>query len=101
MSDIKAPETQEDRWRGVQADMKEMFEEANSFGVWFYCYSQQLWFSPDELAAHQRVGSFRWGSGSFKLRDPTSRLAELQSNVEKAQLDLEKFVARMRAIHEN
>ncbi len=101
MNEIKAPETQEDRWRGVQPGMQEMFEEADAHGVWFHCVYQNLWFSPDELAAHQRAGSMRWGIANFKLRDPMFRLEQLQNEVLAAQRLLEKFVARMRAANEN
>ena len=93
-NEIKAPETLS-RWDGVQPDMVEMFEEADAHGVWFQYLDRELWFSPHELAAHQRAGSMRGGKALFRLRDPLCRLKELQNNVARAQLDLKEFVARM------
>ncbi|MFB3133792.1 MAG: hypothetical protein ACE10K_14840 [Rhodothermales bacterium] len=100
MKEIEAPETR-NRWEGVQPEMVEMFEEADAHSVWFHAVYQNIWFTPDELAAHQRAGTFRWGIANFKLRDPRSRLEQLQNEVLAAQRLLEKFVARMRATHEN
>lgn len=58
--------------------LEPLFREAREKGLWFYSAYQALWFAPDELAAKQQAGLFRWGTQNWELRNPMERIDELR-----------------------
>ena len=82
----------EDEKSRTLADLKPMFDEARSSGKWFWCNYQDLWFSPDQLAAAQASGRFIWGSVNWKLRDPAERIEEAKKRRDAAQADVDRVI---------
>lgn len=72
-----------------------LFERARQEALWFWCHYQDLWFSPDELAAHHRDGRFCWSAVNWKLRNPQEHLASLKGRVIAAQQAVETFEKRL------
>lgn len=64
-----------------------LIEEARRQKKWLWCAYQDLWFSPDDLAAENAAGRFRWGVVNWKLRDPRERLAEARGRTDRAQAE--------------
>jgi hypothetical protein len=54
----------------VLAQLKPLFEEADSKGLWFRCTYQNMEFSPDELRAKHKNGELLWGAANWRLFDP-------------------------------
>ncbi len=79
-----------DSWK---QDLADLIVRARREGKWLWCHYQNLWFSPDQLAAENAKGSFVWGVCNWELRDPIERLREAESNVTRAETE----VARVRA----
>lgn len=76
-----------------------LIEQARRERKWLFCSYQELWFSPDELAAQNRAGSFRWGPVNWQLRDPAERLTELAAQIGSAVAAYERFAGRVQARH--
>ncbi len=81
----------------VIESLKPMFEEAKARNLWFYTSYQQIWFSPDELAAENKRGKFMWGAVNWELRDPIDGLKALDKKIAEAQAERDRFAARLRA----
>lgn len=64
--------------QAILAGLKPLFERARKEGLWFWCSYQGLWFTPDELEAEHRRGSFIWGAVNWSLRDPKELVAEAE-----------------------
>lgn len=72
--------------------MRPLFERARREGLWFYTNYQDMWFTPDELAARHANRQLRWGPVNWQLRDPRALTAEL----ERAVVDATAALARHR-----
>lgn len=81
--------------REVAESLKPLFEKARREGLWFYCSYQGLWFSPDELAAAQAEGRFRWGAVNWTLRDPREYLEALESSLRDAEAAVKNVKVRI------
>lgn len=77
----------------ILSEMKPLFEEARREGKWFWCRYQDLWFSPDQLAAEHANGRFIWGAVNWQLRDPIERQQEAQKRASKAQEEVDRILA--------
>lgn len=73
--------------------MKPLFEQARAEGKWFWTRYQDIWFSPDQLAAEHAKGSFRWGPVNWKLRDPQERVNEAKARADAAQAEYNRIAA--------
>ena len=82
----------------VMESLKPMFKEAKAKKLWFYTNYQQIWFSPDELAAENKRGKFMWGAVNWELRDPIDGLKDLDGKIAAAQDERDRFAARLRAV---
>lgn len=82
----------EDEKAAILADLKPLFDEARASGKWFWCNYQDLWFSPDQLAAAQASGRFLWGAVNWKLRDPTERIEEAKRRRDVAQAEVDRVI---------
>lgn len=79
----------------ILAGLKPLFERARKEGLWFWCAYQDLWFSPDELEAEHRRGSFIWGATNWRLR-PTSELVDqVRREVDAATKHLAEVLRRV------
>jgi hypothetical protein len=74
-----------------------MFARARAERLWFTTPHQNLWFSPDELAAEQAAGRFRWGPRAWSLENPAVFTRTLELRVEDAQRELERWKERLAA----
>lgn len=81
----------------ILAGLRPLFEKARREGLWFYCNYQGLWFTPDELAAEQRRGSFIWGAVNWQLRDPKEKLEHEQRVAKAAAEQAERTRVRIEA----
>jgi hypothetical protein len=79
----------------ILAGLRPMFEKARREGLWFYCNYQGLWFSPDELEAEQKRGSFVWGAVNWQLRDPMVQIDEQERAVAGALAQLQVLRQRL------
>jgi hypothetical protein len=86
-----------DEAQAVKASMAPLFREAREKKLWFYTSYQQIWFSPDELAALNAEGRLLWGAANWRLRDPVEELATLDRKIADAQAERDRFAARIRA----
>jgi len=68
----------------ILAGLQPLFEEARREGKWFWCAYQDLWFTPDDLAAEHAKGSFIWGAANWRLRDPREKLAQEEAEAKAA-----------------
>ena len=75
--------------------LEPLFKEARENGLWFYCASQGIWISPDELEAHQANGTFVWGENNWRLLHPKDHLEYLRKKVEMAIGEVSIFEKRM------
>ncbi len=82
--------------RNVLQDLAPLFQKAKAESLWFCCRYQQLWFSPEELAAKQAEGKFLWGPVHWELRSPSEHLRKLRSKAVKAEEKYLKFRGRVR-----
>jgi len=64
-------ETQKDE---TLKTLEPLFKEAREKNLLFYCYYQNLWFTPDELQKENEKGKFIWGSINWELKTPTDKL---------------------------
>lgn len=71
--------------------LDELIEQARKEKKWLWCPYQDLWFSPDQLAAENAAGRFRWGPVNWKLRDQAERLAEANDAVKRANADRDRI----------
>tara|TARA_Y100000310_G_scaffold83131_1_gene79812 strand:+ start:4012 stop:4296 length:285 start_codon:yes stop_codon:yes gene_type:complete len=78
----------------IRQSLDPLFRQARAEGLWFFCSYQQLWFSPDELAAEHENGKFLWGPVNWHLRDPAEREQQLRGAVERAGNELYRFRER-------
>lgn len=76
-------------------ELKPMFEEARSKGLWFYSYYQSMWFSPDELEAHHKQNRFIWGKKNWKLRDPSELVETYRQTVVRCINEYRNIKARV------
>ena len=83
--------------RQVAEMLKPMFRRARAEKLWFFTGYQQMWFSPDELAAENSNGRLLWGPVNWELRDPLEGLKSLDRKVADAQVERDRFAARLRA----
>lgn len=72
-------------------DLAKLIELARSKNLWLWCRYQDLWFSPDQLAAANAKGSFRWGVINWELREPAERLREAEERARAAQMEVERI----------
>lgn len=79
----------------ILAGLAPLFDDARQRGLWFHCSYQDLWFSPDELAAEHANGRFVWGTVSWKLRPPQEHLDALKKAATDAEIAIERFRKRM------
>lgn len=79
----------------IIASLAPLKAEARANGTFLYCAYQDLWFSPDELDAHNAQGSFVWGPVNWQLRDPAERTARLEQTIQNAQDALDQWKARI------
>ena len=86
-----------DEAQAVKASMAPLFREALAKKLWFFTSYQQIWFSPEELAAQHAQGKFLWGAVNWQLRDPVEALNDLDRKIADAQDARKRFVARLRA----
>lgn len=75
--------------------LPELIEKARAEGKWLWCHYQDLWFSPDQLAAQNEAGKFRWGPVNWRLRDPQERIAEADARVAAAQAERDRIVQQI------
>ena len=87
----------DDEAQAVKASMAPLFRDAREKKLWFYTSYQQIWFSPDELAAQHAQGKFLWGAVNWRLRDPVEALNDLDRKIADAQAERDRFAARLRA----
>jgi hypothetical protein len=76
--------------------LKELYDEAKQKGLWFYCYYQCMWFSPDELAKKNENNQLRWGPVNWQLRDPNELLKEIEQRIRSEKEKLEDVKARIK-----
>lgn len=81
----------------ILSEMEPLFDEARRNGKWFWCRYQDLWFSPDQLAAQHANGKFIWSAVNWQLRDPIERLKEAQDRASKAQNEVDRIAADIAA----
>ena len=86
-----------DEAQAVKAGMAPLFHEARAKKLWFFTSYQQIWFSPEELAAQHAVGKFLWGAANWRLRDPVEALNDFDRKIAYVQADRERFAERLRA----
>lgn len=79
----------------ILAGLAPLFVRARREGLWFHCAYQDMWFSPDELAAEQAGGHFLWGAVNWTLRPPQDGLVRLERDIENAVAERDRFAARM------
>lgn len=79
----------------IQTQLEPLFARARAEGLWFYSAYQDLWFSPDELAAVQAAGRFRWGAVNWQLRKPDEYLADKAAAVKQAEANFNAAVRRV------
>lgn len=79
----------------IDDSLAPLFKEAREKGLWFYSWYAELWFSPDELEAANKAGTFRWGAVNWRLRDPAERVNQLRDKIRQAQAELEQFERRL------
>lgn len=75
--------------------MGPLFDRAEKEKLWFYCRYQNMWFSPKELKDYQAREQFLWGAVNWELRDPATKLEELELlrlNTGKEIIELERRV---------
>jgi hypothetical protein len=68
-----------------------LFEQAEREGLWFYCPSQDSWFSPTELREKQAKGLYMWGACNWRLRNPQVAIDYLVKQVDIALENLCEF----------
>lgn len=94
--DRSMPTTDADLKRAkILESLAPLFAEARSKGLWFHGYYQDLWFSPDELAARHAQGRFIWGAANWELRDPGEKLKRLDADAKAAQRAHDEFAANL------
>lgn len=86
-----------DEAQAVKASLAPLFKEAREKKLWFFTDYQQIWFSPDELAAQHKAGKFLWGAVNWQLRNPVEALQALDLKIADAQEERDRFAARLRA----
>lgn len=79
----------------MNAEMKDLLNQARQKKLWLRGRYNNLWFTPDELEREQAMGSFRWGAVNWELCNPVDRLFQLKQIVERAQSELDDFKKRM------
>lgn len=80
----------------IIATLDPLFAQARREGLWFYGSYHDIWFSPDELRAHQANGQFVWGAVNWKLRDPRELLASREqaaANTQSSITDTQRRIA--------
>jgi len=75
----------------VREQMKPMLERARAEGLWFHCFYQDMWFSPDQLEAEQENGNYLWGSLNWTLKDPKARLSQMDLEIKNMQTKRKEF----------
>lgn len=80
----------------VAAELAELIGNAKAEGKWLWCNYQDLWFSPDELAAQNANGKFLWGAVNWRLRDPAERVREAEERRDAAQREVDRVRADTR-----
>lgn len=75
--------------------LEAMIREARTLGRVLHCSYQDMWFTPDELEAENRVGRFCWGPQNFELRLPGERTAQLERKLTTMQGELENWKKRI------
>ena len=69
----------------ILKSLEPLFEKAKKEKLFFFCYYQNLWFTPKELRQHHKEGTFIWEKANWELRNPkeeTIRLKRLILNLE-------------------
>ena len=79
----------------ILLSLEPLFKEAAEKGLWFRCSYQDLIFSPAELRKAQQEDRFLWGDSNWRLFDPAEHLVVLESNIEEAKRELERFKVRL------
>jgi hypothetical protein len=67
-----------------------LIEQARAERKWLWCYYQDIWFSPDQLAEQNANGKFLWSPINWKLRDPQERVAEADKRADQARRDADR-----------
>lgn len=75
----------------VAAMLRPLIEQARAEGKWLWCHYQDLWFSPDDLAAQNAKGSFCWGPVNWELRDPQERVSEAKRRADAAAAEYQRI----------
>ncbi len=80
----------------VRALLVPMVQQARREKKWLRCSYQNLWFSPNELEAHNKDGRFLWGPVNWELRDPADHVEALRREVLRKTDELRAVEKRVR-----
>lgn len=87
-----------EKWsQADRAALDAMFAKARSEGLWFFHggMSGPIWFSPADLEAEQKKGSFVWGAVNWQLRNPIERVAEVDQAILALNTERASLLSRM------
>ena len=82
----------------VSASLAAMIAEAKQKNCMMHCYYQDMWFTPDELAASNAAGRFRWGPVNWEmvsLSDYKARMVRDAENLERNAASLREEISKL------
>ena len=76
-------------------NLQPLIEKAREQNKWLYCFYRDVWFSPDELEAQNKIGRFLWDESHWELRNPQEGVRALQSRLAEIEKEISEFQSRI------